>query len=87
MKANEIRDLTYKIEEYQKHIDILNESYKEYCEKGDCKAKFFIYFGSSDNFDMTLCEEQVVAVFNTLHDWYTKKIKELGQRIKHLTDE
>lgn len=78
-----VRDLTYKIEEYEKQMDILNESYKAYCEGETTKGKVYLYCGSKENLSIDMCPEQVEVVVRALHSWYSNKVSEFKTEINN----
>ena len=82
----EIRNFTYKVEEYEKQRKELRDCYEKVKEQDSRKTTLFLYGGCSSDLQLTLSDDMADYIVNSLCAWYDSKIKDFkGEINKCLT--
>ena len=77
-----VRELTYKVEEYEKQRKELKTCYEEVKKQENRKTTLFLYGGCSSDLQVTLSDDGAEYVVNALCAWYNKQIREFEGEIR-----
>lgn len=77
-----VRELTYKVEEYEKQKEELKSCYEEVKKQDNRKTTLFLYGGCSSDLQVTLSDDGAEYIVNALRAWYDKQIKEFEGEIR-----
>lgn len=77
-----VRELTYKVEEYEKQKKELQDCYAEVKKQDSRKTTLFLYGACHSDLKVTLTDDGAEHVVSSLCAWYDKQIKGFKDEIK-----
>lgn len=80
--TGKVRDLTYKIEEYERQLKNLQESYIDVNNRDNHRFTLSLHAGSDKDLSILLTDSQASDVVNRLILWYEEEIEGFRNEIR-----